>query len=87
MALHPTAEMMIQLLADSGLTFGPDATPEARRAAMTAATSNPAFPKYPVHEVADRTIPGPDGEIPVRVFRPARRQACRCCSGSTAAVG
>jgi len=71
MALHPSAEMMIQVLADSGLTFGGDATPEARRAAMIAATTNPLFPKHPVHDVADRTIPGPAGAIPVRVFRPS----------------
>jgi acetyl esterase/lipase len=71
MALHPSAEMMVQLLKDSGLTFGPDASPEARRAAMIAATANPAFPKYPLHEVVDRSISGPSGDIPVRVFRPS----------------
>ena len=71
MALHPSAEMMVQVLADSGLTFTADATPADRRAAMIAATTNPLFPKHPVHDVSDRTIPGPDGEIPVRVFRPS----------------
>ncbi len=71
MALHPSAEMMVQLMADAGLTFGPDASPEARRAAMIEATTNPAFPRHPVHEVADREIPGPSGPIPVRVFRPS----------------
>ena len=71
MALHSSAEMMIQLLTDAGMTFTADATPESRRAAMIAATTNPAFPKHPVHEVADRTIPGPAGAIPVRVFRPS----------------
>jgi len=71
MALHPSAEMMVQVLADSGLSFTPDATPEDRRAAMIAATTNPRFPKHPVHDVYDRTIPGPAGEIPVRVFRPS----------------
>ena len=70
MALHPSAEMMVQVLTDTGLTFTPDATPEYRRAAMIAATTNPLFPKHPVHDVADRTIPGPAGDIPVRVFRP-----------------
>ena len=38
---------------------------------MIAATTNPLFPKHPVHDVADRTIPGPAGDIPVRVFRPS----------------
>ncbi|HEV7526210.1 MAG TPA: alpha/beta hydrolase [Acidimicrobiia bacterium] len=71
MALHPSAEMMVQLLSDAGLTFTLDATPESRRAAMIAATTNPAFPKHPVHDVGDRTIPGPEGDIPVRVFRPS----------------
>jgi acetyl esterase len=71
MALHSSAEMMIQLLTDAGMTFTADATPESRRAVMIAATANPAFPKHPVHEVADRTIPGPAGTIPVRVFRPS----------------
>lgn len=71
MALHPSAEMMVQVLNDSGLTFGPDTSPEDRRAAMIAATTNPLFPKHPVHDVADRTIPGPAGEIDVRVFRPS----------------
>jgi acetyl esterase len=71
MALHSSAEMMIQLLTDAGMTFTADATPESRRAVMIAATTNPAFPKHPVHEVTDRTIPGPAGAIPVRVFRPS----------------
>jgi acetyl esterase len=71
MALHPSAEMMIQVLTDTGLTFTPEVTPEARRAAMIASTTNPLFPKHPVHDVSDRTIPGPAGEIRVRVFRPS----------------
>jgi acetyl esterase len=71
MALHPSAEMMIQVMSDSGLSFGSgDVTPQERRAAMIAATTNPAFPKHPLHDISDRTIPGPAGPIPVRVFRP-----------------
>jgi acetyl esterase len=71
MPLDPSAEVMIQLLAEVGMTFTADATPESRRAAMIAATTNPAFPKHPVHDVADRTIPGPEGDIPVRVYTPS----------------
>jgi acetyl esterase len=71
MALHPSAEMMLQVLADSGLTFSADATPEERRAAMIAMTTNSPLPKHPVHEVVDRVIPGANGDIPVRVFRPS----------------
>jgi acetyl esterase len=68
--LHPSAEVMIQVMNDMGMTFTADGTPEDRRAAMIAATTNPAFPKHPIHEVYDRTIPGPAGDIPVRVYRP-----------------
>ena len=71
MPLHPSAEIMIQVLTDTGLTFTPDATPESRRAAMTAATTNPMIEKHPVHSVEDRTIPSAAGAIPVRVFRPS----------------
>jgi len=71
MPLDPSAEVMIQLLADVGMTFTADATPESRREAMIAATANPAFPKHPVQDVIDRAIPGPDGEIPVRVYTPS----------------
>ena len=71
MALHPSAEIMLQVLSDAGLAFRPESTPEGRRAAMIAVTTNPQFPKHPVHDVADRTIPGPAGDIPVRVFRPS----------------
>ncbi len=75
MPLHPTAELMIQVLNDTGLTFTAGTTPEDRRAAMIAATTNPAFPKHPVHEVTDRTIPGSAGAIPVRVYRPSAQAA------------
>jgi acetyl esterase len=68
--LHPTAEMMIQLLNDAGLALTSDTTPEDRRAAMIAVTTNPALPKHPVHGVSDRAIPGPAGPIPVRVYTP-----------------
>jgi acetyl esterase len=70
MPLHPSAETMIQVLTDMGMTFKAGATPESRRAAMIAATTNPAYPKHQIHAVHDRTIPGPAGDIPVRVFTP-----------------
>ncbi len=71
MALHPSAEMMIQFLDEAGMTFTPGVSPEQRRASMIAMATNPAIPKHPVHEVRDRTIPGPAGDIPVRVYRPS----------------
>jgi acetyl esterase len=62
---------MITIMRDSGLVMGPTTTPEKARAAMRASVTNPAIVKHSVHDVADRTIPGPDGDIPVRVYRPS----------------
>jgi len=69
MPLHPSAQVIVDFLNEAGLGLGPDSTPQeareltARRAAW--------FEPHPVHEVYDRTVPGPAGEIPVRVYRPS----------------
>jgi acetyl esterase len=70
MPLHPTAELAVQALADMGMTFTSDTTPESRRAAMNAMAANSEMPKQPVRSVEDRTIPGPAGPVPVRVYEP-----------------
>ena len=41
-------------------------------AGMAQGTLNPGDPE-PVAHVENRTIPGPAGEIPVRIYRPAAR--------------
>lgn len=66
MALDPQAKMILDLMADSGFTFE-GATPEElrERMAMTAMPSS-----IEMASVVDRTVPGPDGEIPVRIYRP-----------------
>jgi acetyl esterase len=71
MALHPSAQMMLELMDSAGMSLGGDATPAEARAAMDAATANPLIPQHPVHAVEDATIPGPAGEIPVRIYRPS----------------
>jgi acetyl esterase len=71
MPLHESTEILLRYLDDAGLFFDADTTPEVRRAAMSAATTNPNVAKHPCHQVFDRTIPGPAGDIPVRVFRPS----------------
>lgn len=70
MPLHPTAQQMLESMIDSGLAFRPGTTPEQRRAAMNRVIPDGARIK-PVHAVDDRSVPGPAGEIPVRVFRPS----------------
>jgi acetyl esterase len=50
-----------------------DAIPlELLRAGMAQGTLNPGEPE-PIEHVENRTIPGPAGEIPVRIYRPAAR--------------
>jgi acetyl esterase len=72
MALHPSAQMMLEFLESAGFQMGPDISPDEARARMTAATANPLIPRQQVHAVADRTIPNPDGPpIPVRIYRPS----------------
>jgi len=68
MPLDPTAEVMIDLLAQAGMTFDEKMTPEARRANMIALAANPIVPRHPIASTVDRSIPGPAGDIPVRVF-------------------
>jgi len=70
MPLHPAAQQMLDAMNASGLGFRPGTTPEARRAAMNAVIADGERIK-PVHEVGDRSVPGPAGDIPVRVYRPS----------------
>ncbi|HET9730932.1 MAG TPA: alpha/beta hydrolase, partial [Acidimicrobiia bacterium] len=63
--------IMITWLADQGMTFTWDATPESRREAMTAAATNSAIAKHAVHSVRDFVIPGPESSLPVREYRPS----------------
>ena len=69
MPLHPQAEMLIDLAEQVGLPPIQTLTPEQARAHYDLRASNlEARPK--VGEVYDRTIPGPAGELPIRVYRP-----------------
>jgi acetyl esterase len=52
------------------LQLRPETTPEQARAAMLALI-DPDAPRHPVFDVTDRTVPGPAGAIPVRVYRPS----------------
>jgi acetyl esterase len=67
--LHPSAEVILPLWKEAGLDLGPDTTPQKARAKMAAAAG--ALPAHPIFKVEDRTVPGPAGEIPVRVYWPS----------------
>src|ERR1700722_3447760 len=71
MPLDATAEMIVKMFGDMGMGIGPDSTPESARAAMNSVATNPAAPKHEIHAVEERALPGADGDIPVRVYRPS----------------
>ena len=73
MALHPQAKAFLDMLASSGappLEQLPLAEARAVRSEMIQAGG----PEEPVEEVQNRSIPGPAGPIPVRVYRPVKNQ-------------
>ena len=69
--VHPEIQAYLRQVAEAGLPAIQDLTPEAAReqfeAGMRARLE--VFPAPPVASAEDRTIPGPDGAIPVRVYR------------------
>lgn len=67
MALDPQAKVILDFMADSGFTFD-GMTPEELRARM-GMTAMPS--PIELASIDDRTIPGPAGEIPVRIYRPS----------------
>ncbi len=73
MALHPQAKAFLDMLASSGappLEQLPLAEARAVRSEMVEASG----PEEPVAEVQNRSIPGPAGPIPVRVYRPVKKE-------------
>jgi len=67
MAIDPQAQGVLDLLAAIGFTFG-GTEPAALRESM--ALGNTPSP-IELAEITDRTVPGPGGEIPVRIYRPS----------------
>ena len=67
MALDPQAQVIIDLMSSSGFSFT-DAEPATLREQM--GQTNAPSP-IELASITDRTIPGPGGEIPVRIYRPS----------------
>jgi acetyl esterase len=65
MPLNPQAQQVLELMAAAGFQLGGD--PDAVRAFMAAA---PRPEGEAVGNVEDRTVPGPHGDIPVRIYTP-----------------
>ncbi len=68
MPLDPQAKTLIDLIEGAG---GFDLTPESDPQQLRDLYAALAAPQtIEVHQIHDRTIPGPGGEIPVRIYRP-----------------
>jgi len=64
--LDPQAQAVLDFMADTGFTFEGLTAQELRERA------NMAIPSpIELHEITDSTIPGPAGDIPVRIYRPS----------------
>jgi acetyl esterase len=70
MSLDPQVKALLDQMAALNLPAISTLSPEAARQQVEM-TRAAAPPGQPVHQVEDRTIPGPAGEIPIRIYRPA----------------
>ena len=69
MPLHPQCRSFLEQLASAGGTPMHEMAPvEARALALP---PDLAGPERALHSVVDRSVPGPAGEIPVRIYTPA----------------
>jgi acetyl esterase len=68
MPLDPEARMLMDQMQGTLKPFNESTVEEARAAIQALALA--AGPPEPVAKVEDRTVPGPKGEIPVRVYTP-----------------
>lgn len=70
MPLDPQARAMLDLLAEEGIPPNHQLPVEDARYVMRLRAKRFAGEPVPVARVEDRTVPGPGGEIPVRVYTP-----------------
>jgi len=70
MPLDPLARAYLDASAVLGLPGPRDSTPAENRANALMRRRRFGIPPVPVSRVIDRTVPGPDGDIPVQVFVP-----------------
>ena len=85
MPLDPQAQMVLEQTAALGLPPAHTVSPEEARAN---GKLRPRAPGPEVSAVQDRSIPGPDSDVPVRIYTPEGAMAPSLCwSGTTAAAG
>jgi len=69
MPLDPQVETVLEIMSAAGVSFADLEVSQARELMEQLAAAAP--PGEPVASVEDRSVPGPGGAIPVRVYRPA----------------
>jgi acetyl esterase len=69
MPLDPQTSAYLDALAAFGGPTGPQ-TPTEMRASALARYRHFAGPEPAIKQVEDRTVPGPDGDVPIRVYTP-----------------
>jgi acetyl esterase len=69
-ALDPQVKTLLEQMNESGMPALSAGSPDDARQVMTAFREM-AGPPEDVASVEDRTVPGPAGDIPVRIYRPA----------------
>ncbi len=70
MPLDPQARQLIEQTAAAGLPPNSALTPEEARKASEQRAAGILWGPQPLASVEDRTIPGPGGEIPLRIYTP-----------------
>src|SRR4051812_48153398 len=69
MPLDPQAQAYLDAVAALGAPAGPQ-TPEEMRAFSSERNRHFAGPPPDIARVEGRTVPGPEGEVPVRIYTP-----------------
>lgn len=69
-SLHPQIETVLKAIAEAKLRPIESMSPPEARAQMEATARSRKAEPLPVGQVENRKIPGPDGEIPVRIYWP-----------------
>lgn len=74
-ALAPEVRQLIDMMTATFPQVGTQVADAAEARRILAAAPKSPAPPIPVADVRDRTIPGPAGELPVRIYRPAGTEA------------
>jgi acetyl esterase/lipase len=71
MPLHPQAQALLEQMKQMGFVYSPEMTVDGTREMLQMMIAARGTPE-PVAAIEDRLIPGPAGDIPIRVYTPQR---------------